>query len=120
MKFSLVSFAGGAMVTMILGGILVASASVVAISWPGTPAGETASGQFAGILRKILVSPSLDPDDVNQKGFVEFANNASSLATGTGVSNQVVKMSGTEVQIGSSSNVPKITMNYTNGNFVTS
>ncbi len=120
MKFSLVSFAGGAIVTMILGGVLVASASVVAISWPGTPTGETASGQFAGILRKMLVSPILDPDNVSQKGFVEFANNASSLATGTGVSNQIVKMSGTEVQIGSSSSAPKIRMNYVSGNFVTS
>lgn len=99
MKFSLVSFAGGAIVTMILGGVLVASASVVAISWPGTPTGETASGQFAGILRKMLVSPILDPDNVNQKGFVEFANNASSLATGPGPNNQIVKMSGTGVQI---------------------
>ena len=118
MKFSLVSFAGGAMVTMILGGVLVASASVVAISWPGTPAGETASGQFAWVLRKMLLN-STPLDDTNN-GYVQFAQNASSLATWSGTSSQIMKISGNDIQIGTNWSNPKVTISSTTGNFVTS
>lgn len=114
MKFSLVSFAGGAMAMMILGGVLVASASVVAISWPGTPTGETASGQFAGILRKMLL-PSTPLDDTNN-WYVQFANNALSLATGTGLANQVVRIENGNILLAPTGTSPaKLTMSYTGG-----